>query len=71
MKSEYDFSQGERGKFYHPDTTLHVPIYLDPDVDRSVRELAERSGKDVERLINELLRHNVQLIQSVERTTTG
>jgi hypothetical protein len=71
MKSEYDFSQGERGKFYHPDTTLYVPIYLDPDVDRSVRELAERSGKDVERLINELLRHNVQLIQSVERTTTG
>ncbi|WP_420265489.1 hypothetical protein [Candidatus Magnetominusculus dajiuhuensis] len=26
MKKEYDFSNGERGKFYRPDAELHLPI---------------------------------------------
>ena len=29
IEPEYDFSQGEQGKFYYPDTVLHIPIYLD------------------------------------------
>lgn len=32
MQPEYDFSRGERGKFYSPDTTLHLPVGLDPDI---------------------------------------
>jgi len=28
MKEEYDFSNGERGKFYHKDATFNLPIYL-------------------------------------------
>jgi len=32
MKKEYDFSKGERGKFYQPDTQLNLPVYLEPDV---------------------------------------
>jgi hypothetical protein len=70
MESQYDFSQGERGKFYRPDTTLKLPIYLDPDVDKSVRELAAQSGQDVDRLVNDWLRNNVRLIHSVQRNTT-
>jgi hypothetical protein len=27
MKKEYNFSQGERGKFYQPDMQLHLPVY--------------------------------------------
>ncbi len=34
MKSEYDFSQADRGKLYHPDVQLNLPIYLDPYVAR-------------------------------------
>ncbi len=30
MKAEYDFSKGERGKFYHPDAVFSFPIYLEP-----------------------------------------
>ena len=30
MKSEYDFSKTEKGKFYHPDHKLHCPIYRKP-----------------------------------------
>ena len=32
MKKEYDFSKGERGKFYQPGVELKVPVYLEPDV---------------------------------------
>ena len=37
MEPEYDFSQGVRGKFYSPDTVLHLPIYPDPDVEQYIR----------------------------------
>jgi hypothetical protein len=32
MKKEYDFSKGERGRFYRPDTELNLPVYLEPDL---------------------------------------
>ncbi len=34
MKREYDFSKGERGKFFRPNAELNLPVYLDPDVAR-------------------------------------
>jgi hypothetical protein len=66
MKPEYDFSKGERGKFYQPDAILSIPVYLDPDVEKVIRVLAERTGQDVENLVNEWLRNNIQIIQSVQ-----
>jgi hypothetical protein len=32
MKEEYDFSEGERAKFYRPDAEINLPIYLETDV---------------------------------------
>lgn len=32
MKKEYDFSKGERRKFYKPDAEMQLPIYLDADL---------------------------------------
>jgi len=32
MQDEYDFSNAERGRFHRSETTLQLPIYLDPDV---------------------------------------
>jgi hypothetical protein len=40
MKKTYDFSKGERGKFYHPDAELSIPIYLEPDVAKAFRSSA-------------------------------
>lgn len=40
MKKEYDFSKGERGKFFRPDAELNIPVYLDPDVARAFRSSA-------------------------------
>jgi hypothetical protein len=32
MKDEYDFSKGERRKFYRPDAVLNPPVHLDAGV---------------------------------------
>ena len=40
MKKNYDFSKGERGKFYRPDAELSMPIYLEPDVAKVFRSSA-------------------------------
>ena len=65
MKAEYDFSKGKRGKFYDPKAVFNLPVYLEKDVDDFIRELANEKGKDVEKLVNEWLRRNIQLIQSI------
>jgi len=65
MKAEYDFSKGERGKFYDSEAVFNLPIYLEKDVDDFIRKLANETGKDVEKLVNEWLRGNMQLIQSI------
>jgi len=67
MKEEYDFSKGERGKFYHPEAELHVPVYLEPDVAEFVRELARAKNQDIEAIVNNWLRQNIALIG--ERST--
>ena len=33
MKDKYDFSKGERGRFFRQDTELHLPVYLDHDIE--------------------------------------
>ena len=65
MKAEYDFSKGERGKFCNSKEAFNLPIYLEKDVDDFIRKLADETGKDVEELVNELLRGNMQLIQNI------
>ena len=66
MKAEYDFSKAERGKFYDPKAAFNLPIYLEKDVDEFMRKLADEKGKNVETLVNEWLRSNMQLIKSIQ-----
>ncbi len=66
MKAEYDFSKAEQGKFYHPDATFHYPIYLEADVNDFLHKIAEEKNIDVQTLVNEWLRNNIKLIQSIQ-----
>ena len=66
MKDKYDFSKGERGKFYSPNAVFKFPLYLEPDVDDYMSKLAERKGVDVQALVNEWLRSNIQLVESAQ-----
>jgi hypothetical protein len=65
MKPEYDFTSAQRGKFYDPDATFNFPIYLEPDVNEFLNKLAKDKGIDIQVLVNEWLRNNIQLIQSI------
>lgn len=66
MKPEYDFSKGERGKFYHPDAVFSFPIYLEPDVDDFMSQIAEEKHIELQTLVNEWLRSNIKVIQTVK-----
>ena len=66
MKKEYDFSQGERGKFYHPDLELQVPVYLEKDIAAFLQELSERKGTNIEKIVNDWLRKDIDLVQSTK-----
>ena len=66
MKNEYDFSQGERGKFYRPDACLNLPIYLEEEVLGYLSERARAKGVEVGRLVNDILKREIDLIEAVK-----
>ena len=43
MKTEYDFSKGERGKFFKSDVELRLPIYLAERV--APKDIPPRKGR--------------------------
>ena len=66
MKQEYDFSKGERGKFFHKDARLNLPVYLDEEVQRYLQERAKAKGIEVAQLVNEMLKQDIKLIEAVK-----
>ena len=67
MKAEYDFSRGERGKFYNPDAVFSFPVYLEPDVDSFLSTLADETDISIQDLVNEWLRMNIEIVRSVQQ----
>ena len=66
MKDEYDFSKAERGKFYRPGTTLNLPVYLDADVLDYLSAKAKAQGVEVNDMVNDLLRKDIDLIEDIK-----
>ena len=66
MKSEYDFSKGERGKFFKANAELRLPIYLDADIQRYLTERAADKGVPLGEMVNWLLKREIQIIESVK-----
>lgn len=63
MKSEYDFSKGVRGKFYRKGAELRLPIYLDAELQEQLERLAEKNGKGIGEMVNQLVRKEVEMIE--------
>ncbi len=66
MKPEYDFSKGERGKFFRPNAEIRLPIYLSPDVQTYLSERAAQKGISLADMVNALLKQDIELIESVK-----
>ena len=66
MKAEYDFSKGERGRFFRPGAELRLPIYLDADVQAYLAERAAQKGIPLNEMVNGLLKQEIQIVESVK-----
>jgi hypothetical protein len=47
------------------------PVYLEPDVNDFMNQLADEKEIDIQGLVNEWLRANIKLIQSIRAKETG
>ena len=65
MREEYDFSDGERGKFYRPDLKLNIPIYLEEEVSHFVEKLASKKGVNRSSIVNELLKEDMKAAEGM------
>lgn len=66
MKQEYDFSKGERGKFFRKDASMHLPVYLDDKVLAYLQARAKAKGVGFNQLVNEMLKREIDLIELVK-----
>ena len=64
MKKEYDFSKGNRGKFYHQDVKMNLPIYLDEENLDFIKKIAIKRKVDLSTAVNELIRVDKELIKT-------
>ena len=65
MKREYDFSKASRGKFYRKGAELRLPIYLEAKLQHKLERLAQKKGRDVSDVVNQLLKKEVDVLEDL------
>ena len=63
MQDEYDFSKGERGKFYNASANFHLPIYLDSKLEDFISKIAAEKNTTITQVVNNLLFKDKELIE--------
>lgn len=64
MRDEYDFSKAVRGKFHRPEARIELPIYLEDEIARYLSERAASKGTTLGALVNQLLKKDIELIET-------
>ena len=64
MKKEYDFSKGERGKFYRQNLRIHLPIYLDEESLEFVEKIAKKNA-DLTSVVNDIIKGERELAKTL------
>lgn len=64
MKSEYDFSKAERGKFYREGAEIRLPIYLDAKLQHRLEQIAKQKGKELSEMVNQLVKEEVERFEA-------
>ena len=67
MKKEYDFSKGERGKFFQKNIKINLPVYLEDEVIKFVEKIAQKKNVDISTIVNQLLRSDMQLSDVMQK----
>lgn len=66
MPDEIDFSGGMQGKFYQPGAELHLPVYLDAEVQAYLTAIASKKGIALSDLANDLLKKEIAILETVK-----
>jgi hypothetical protein len=66
MNKEYNFSKGERGKFYIEDATLNIPVYLDAETFQFIENIALKKKSNLTKVVNDLIKSNMKLVKVIE-----
>jgi len=66
MREEIDFSKGTRGKFYRLGATLHLPVYLEAEVQAYLSAIAAKKGVALSELANDLLKKEIAILEAVK-----
>jgi len=64
MRDHYDFSKGVKGKFSGWVADDKLPIFLDPEVEAGMKQLAISTGKDINDLANSMLKNDLELLKA-------
>lgn len=65
MKRKFDSSKAVKGKFFRKGAELNLPIYVDSSMRKRLERIAKRKGKPVAELVNQLLKKDVELLESL------
>ena len=65
MKSHYDSSKAERGKFYRKGASLRLPIYLDSQLQKRLECIAQKKGQELGEVVSDLLTKDVELLEEL------
>ncbi len=66
MPAEIDFSNGVRGKFHHANAQLHLPVYLNQEVQAYLSAIASKKGIPLSDLANDLLKREIDIIEAMK-----
>ena len=66
MPEEIDFSSGVHGKFYQPDMTINLPVYLDAEVQAYLTAIATKKGVPLSDIANDLLKKEIAILEAVK-----
>jgi len=66
MRKEYNFSKGERGKFYNKKVNFNLPVYLDSKSLSFVGSIAEKKNSDISTVVNDLIKTNMKIVEYIE-----
>jgi hypothetical protein len=64
LPAEIDFRGGTRGAFFRSGSTLHLPVYLDAELQTRLSLLASKRGVDLSTLVNAMLREDIDVIET-------
>lgn len=64
MKQEYDFAGATRGNFYREHAQVVPPIHLEPEVLHYLQARATSRGTTLSKLVNDLLKKDIELIET-------